>query len=626
MQGPGAGVHRDVGLAAAGAVFVVAALDWVGWATGIEALTRVFRTWPPMTPWTALWVAALALSIRMQSGNPAQSRVWVGRGLAVVVGVLACAILVEYATARSLGIDQLWFGAAVRSQQASWPGRPGPQAAAAVLLLATAITLTRVDRRGVGVVWPVCLAGGGLIPLVAVVAYLFDAETLVQVRPSTGIAMLTAAAAILLVTAASAARPDRVPLVWLLARPDRVPLLRLYGLAVGVPVFVSLWRLTFLALGMNENAAFALSVTTATVVAAILGFRLRRQEQHPLIEQERLSRERAEAERRRAEAESRRAAAERRRAEVEGRYRILADNSVDIVVHLREGRVVWISPSVEGPFGDPPQKWIGSDYLSHVHPDDVDTVRARLQEIGRGNMAAARYRIRADAGDYHWVDAHGKPYIDAEGNADGATGSMRVVDDRVEAEQRLDRLARFDILTGLPNRAEALGILEAAIVHARSPGADLGVLFCDVDHFKDINDTWGHAVGDAVLATMASRIRESVRQGDVVGRIGGDEMLVVLFGLDGYDEAVEIADGIRCRAAEPIHEFEHSVHATLSIGATLAIPGESVSSIIGRADTAMYQAKLGGRNAVVRIESAEPRAHIGSSKRDIAARGSTAWR
>jgi len=299
---------------------------------------------------------------------------------------------------------------------------------------------------------------------------------------------------------------------------------------------------------------------------------------------------------------------------------------VDIVVHLREGRVVWISPSVEGPFGDPPQKWIGSDYLSHVHPDDVDTVRARLQEIGRGNMAAARYRIRADAGDYHWVDAHGKPYIDAEGNADGATGSMRVVDDRVEAEQRLDRLARFDILTGLPNRAEALGILEAAIVHARSPGADLGVLFCDVDHFKDINDTWGHAVGDAVLATMASRIRESVRQGDVVGRIGGDEMLVVLFGLDGYDEAVEIADGIRCRAAEPIHEFEHSVHATLSIGATLAIPGESVSSIIGRADTAMYQAKLGGRNAVVRIESAEPRAHIGSSKRDIAARGSTAWR
>lgn len=619
MQGPGAGVHREVGLAAAGAVFVVAALDWVGWALGIEAFTRVFRTWPPMTPWTALWVAVLALSIRMQSGNPARSRVWVGRGLAVVVGVLACATLVEYATARSLGIDQLWFGAAVRSQQLSWPGRPGPQAAAAVLLLATAVALTRVDRRGVGVVWPVCLAGGGLIPLVAVVAYLFDAETLVQVRPSTGIAMLTAVAAILLVTAASAARPDRVPLVWLLARPDRVALLRLYGLAVGVPVFVSLGRLALLALGMNENAAFALSVTLATVVAAMVGFRLRRQEQHPLIEQERLSRERAEAERRRAEAE-------RRRAEVEGRYRILADNSVDIVVHLREGRVVWISPSVEGPFGDPPQKWIGSDYLSHVHPDDVDNVRARLQEIGNGNMAAARYRFRADAGAYHWVDAHGKPYIDAEGNADGATGSMRVVDDRVEAEQRLDRLARFDILTGLPNRAEALGILEGAIAHARSPGADLGVLFCDIDHFKDINDTWGHAVGDAVLATMARRVRESVRQGDVVGRIGGDEMLVVLFGLHGYDEAVKIADVIRCRAAEPIHESGRTVHATLSIGATLAVPGESVSSIIGRADTAMYQAKLGGRNAVVRIESTEPRAHVGNSKRDISTRGVTASR
>lgn len=619
MGGPGAGVHREVRLAAAGAVLVVAALDWVGWATGIEVLTRVFRTWPPMTPWTALWVAALALSILMQSGNPVRSRVWVGQGLAVVVGVLACAILVEYATSRSFGIDQAWFGAAVRSGQLSWPGRPGPQAAAAVLLLATAVALTRVERRGVGVVWPVCLAGGGLVPLVAVVAYLFDAETLVQVRPSTGIAMLTAVAAILLVTAASAARPDRVPLVWLLARPDRVPLLRLYGLAVGLPIVVSLWRLTFLSLGVNENAAFALSVTLATVVAAILGFRLRRQEQNPLIEQERLIRERAEAERRRADAE-------RRRAEVERRYRILADNSVDTVVHVREGRVVWISPSVEGQFGVPPQKWIGSDYLSHVHPDDVANVRTRLQEIGTDKTAAARYRIRADGGDYHWVDGHAKPYVDADGNIDGATGLMRVVDDRVEAEQRLDRLARFDILTGLPNRAEALGILEAAIAHARSPGADLGVLFCDIDHFKDINDTWGHAVGDAVLVTMASRVRESVRQGDMVGRIGGDEMLVVLFGLHGYDEAVRIADGIRCRAAEPIHESGHTVHATLSIGATLAVPGESVSSIIGRADTAMYQAKLGGRNAVVRIESTEPRAHVGSSKRDIATRGFTASR
>ncbi|WP_286150330.1 sensor domain-containing diguanylate cyclase [Mycobacterium sp. ST-F2] len=393
----------------------------------------------------------------------------------------------------------------------------------------------------------------------------------------------------------------------------------MYGLAVGLPIVVSLWRLTFLSLGVNENAAFALSVTLATVVAAILGFRLRRQEQNPLIEQERLSRERAEAERRRADAE-------RRRAEVERRYRILADNSVDTVVHVREGRVVWISPSVEGQFGVPPQKWIGSDYLSHVHPDDVANVRTRLQEIGTDKTAAARYRIRADGGDYHWVDGHAKPYVDADGNIDGATGSMRVVDDRVEAEQRLDRLARFDILTGLPNRAEALGILEAAIAHARSPGADLGVLFCDIDHFKDINDTWGHAVGDAVLVTMASRVRESVRQGDMVGRIGGDEMLVVLFGLHGYDEAVRIADGIRCRAAEPIHESGHTVHATLSIGATLAVPGESVSSIIGRADTAMYQAKLGGRNAVVRIESTEPRAHVGSSKRDIATRGFTASR
>ena len=122
-------------------VFAFAAVDWVGWATGILRLTRVYPGWPPMTPWTALWLAALGSAIVVQSGSAAPTRVWAGRGVAAVVGVLTVVVLAEYASARSFGVDQVWFGQAVRKLQSTWPGRPSPQTAMAVLFLSVAVGL-----------------------------------------------------------------------------------------------------------------------------------------------------------------------------------------------------------------------------------------------------------------------------------------------------------------------------------------------------------------------------------------------------------------------------------------------------------------------------------------------------
>ncbi len=562
------------GRAAVVVVLIVAALDWVGWATGVEELTRVYRTWPQMVPWTALWLSALGVAILVQAGQPSYRRVWVGRGVAVVVGACAVVVLAEYATARSFGLDLMWFGEAVRTLQSSWPGRPSPFTASSVLLLAAAIALARVDRPSIRAVWPVFIMGGAAIAGVCVVTYLSGA-TLVDVTPANGMAISTALAVLMLVVATSVERPDRPPLAWLLTRPDWGALLRLYGLAVGLVIVVALLRLTFLSLGRSQNAAFVLSVVVGTAGAVVVGFRLRHQEQSLLKE----------------------------RAEAEMRYHILADNAVDIVLHLRGVRVEWVSPSVEASFGDPPERWIGSDFLARIHPDDLDNVIVAFQEIETpsGNTVAARFRVRTAEGDYHWVDSHAKPYVDAAGNADGATGSMRVVDDRVKAEQQLERLARFDTLTGLANRAEAISRLESALAQLRADGTHLGILFCDVDHFKAINDTWGHGIGDTVLTTLAARIRESVRHGDTVGRTGGDEILVVLPGVHSIDEVARIGEEIRRRAEEPIHASGTTIHATLSIGATIADPGESVSSITTRADEAMYQAKSSDRNTVIQV-------------------------
>ena len=171
----------------------------------------------------------------------------------------------------------------------------------------------------------------------------------------------------------------------------------------------------------------------------------------------------------------------------------------------------------------------------------------------------------------------------------------------VEAQQELEQLARIDALTGLVNHAETMARIETALPDPRVPGKHLGVLFCDVDHFKAINDTRGHTVGDVVLSTVASRIRDCVDGSDTVGRTGGDEMLVLLPGIDSIDQVQAVAEKIRCRVAEPIHHLGRTLNATVSIGATLAVRGESVSAMTDRADWAMYKAKRAGRNTTTAI-------------------------
>lgn len=170
-----------------------------------------------------------------------------------------------------------------------------------------------------------------------------------------------------------------------------------------------------------------------------------------------------------------------------------------------------------------------------------------------------------------------------------------------EAHREMEQLARVDSLTGLVNRGEAFARLQAALKCSRNPGPELGLLFCDIDRFKDVNDTFGHATGDVVLSTLANRIRECVRHGDTIGRTGGDEMLVLLPDVHNLDEVAAIAEKIRSHAAEPIQLSGTTIHTTVSIGATLAAPGESDSETTKRADEAMYRAKRAGRNTVSRI-------------------------
>jgi diguanylate cyclase (GGDEF)-like protein len=126
-------------------------------------------------------------------------------------------------------------------------------------------------------------------------------------------------------------------------------------------------------------------------------------------------------------------------------------------------------------------------------------------------------------------------------------------------------------------------------------------MFCDVDRLKKVNDCFGHSIGDQVLRAIANSMKASVRSGDLVARIGGDEFLVMLDGVSDLDEALAIAENLRAVASQTISVPSGSITTTLSIGVTVVRPGEDIDDIIARADQAMYLAKQAGRDQVIPI-------------------------
>lgn len=164
----------------------------------------------------------------------------------------------------------------------------------------------------------------------------------------------------------------------------------------------------------------------------------------------------------------------------------------------------------------------------------------------------------------------------------------------------LEFAAKHDPLTDLVNRAELMSQIEQALSEGkRVPGAQLGILYIDVDGLKPVNDTYGHATGDDVLATIAQRIRKQVRATDVVARVGGDEIVVALPGIHDVSEAESIAEKIKAAMAAPIHSHGHTLVVTVSVGVASGAIETVPQDLLRQADQALYRAKHSGRNRVV---------------------------
>ena len=165
------------------------------------------------------------------------------------------------------------------------------------------------------------------------------------------------------------------------------------------------------------------------------------------------------------------------------------------------------------------------------------------------------------------------------------------------SQEQLDYLAHHDALTGLPNRTSLDEFLEHELHHASRSGEQLAVLFLDLDRFKHINDSLGHAVGDELLRGVAARLRERLRDEDLVARIGGDEFVLVLREVGRETDAGHVAQKLMECLQEPIRIEGHEVHVTASIGIALyPRDGETAEHLLRNADAAMYRAKEEGRN------------------------------
>ena len=187
---------------------------------------------------------------------------------------------------------------------------------------------------------------------------------------------------------------------------------------------------------------------------------------------------------------------------------MLAQNAADIVVLEEDGALDWMSSSVEAAFGCPPVDFVGLPVDGFIHPDDLAACADVLAAVTRGEDRVVRARATAPNGVTHWIEVQARLYIDHAGMPTGLISTYRVVEELMEVEATMEGRARTDLLTELPNRSEILRYLSGVSDRDADTrtGRNIGILFCDLDRFKDINDEHSHAAGDLVLRTLSERI------------------------------------------------------------------------------------------------------------------------
>ncbi|WP_432491253.1 diguanylate cyclase domain-containing protein [Kineococcus gypseus] len=241
---------------------------------------------------------------------------------------------------------------------------------------------------------------------------------------------------------------------------------------------------------------------------------------------------------------------------------------------------------------------VGSDWSAQVHEEHrgafVEAVHEMVEQVRAGDSAHWHAEVQHGDGDV-WLElaASAWPTWRGDGRAGEVAAVVQVADvtQRRLVQRRLRRAALHDALTGLPNRALLEDRLRHALQAAARSGRRVALLYCDLDDFKPVNDTGGHAAGDHVLIEVAQRLGAAVRPGDTVARLGGDEFAVVCPDLPDAEAAGAVAERVVAAMAEPFEVAGWSFPVGISVGVSIAARGADAQRVLQDADAAMYEAK-----------------------------------
>jgi diguanylate cyclase (GGDEF)-like protein/PAS domain S-box-containing protein len=294
--------------------------------------------------------------------------------------------------------------------------------------------------------------------------------------------------------------------------------------------------------------------------------------------------------------------------DTEGRerwFRALVESAVDVIQVIGEDGIThYASPGASSVLGYAANQLVGHHFLDSIDPRDhavlEDSFR-RVLTAPPGTVVEAEARIRHGEGGTRWVHGRASNHVDTPG-VGAIVVNWRDITVPRELRSKLEYAATHDALTGLPNRSLFADHLELALAGAsRRPQSRIGVLFCDLDQFKMVNDTLGHAAGDDLLRQVGHRLRQVVRPGDTVARFGGDEFAVLCGDLSSERTAAGLAWRVRNAIADDytLAGAEQQVFMGVSLGVSVSSGRRpTAEEMLREADTALYEAKRRGRGRV----------------------------
>jgi len=290
--------------------------------------------------------------------------------------------------------------------------------------------------------------------------------------------------------------------------------------------------------------------------------------------------------------------------ESEERYRLISSVSTDLLfscVQTEDGFVAvdWATASVDQIFGYSLDEIMAKGcWRCFVHQDDLPEFDRNITHLAPGQRSECELRILAKDGSTHYIRAYTLA-VEAEDRRARSRlyGACQDITERRQAEARIEFLAHHDVLTGLPNRVLLRDRFEQALARAQRSRKHVAMLYLDLDNFKMVNDTLGHAAGDQLLLEAVKRLIHCTRDSDTISRQGGDEFILLLNEIPDMETVERVAADILRQLAEPVEINGHAMNASCSIGVAMyPQDGSDFDSLLQKADTAMYNAKDAGRN------------------------------